>query len=201
MNNFEQQSAGALPGFEDLVKTAVDRAGSVDLHDNRHTAATVLRDYPETFKSVATAIFKYNLPNRVIRDLYRMNGATVKGIHDMVMGAAATGVRGDFLVKCRAASTKNIVITRLLDAILEKLDDPSTVAKMDVEELTRLLNQLSPHEQEEPSYKASRTDVTIVEPTADFESVINGLIKGKNPAVSASLERSAVCQDSDGDKT
>ena len=173
------QTSQALPGFEELVKTAIDRAGSQDLHDKRYTAATVLRDYPETFKSVAAAIFKYNLPNRVIRDLYRMNGATVKGIHDMVMGVAAHDARGGFLMKCRAASTKSIVISRLLDSILDKLDDPNVVADMTVSELTSILERLSPHEQVQQKEDAKRADVTVVEPSEDFESVINGLITEK----------------------
>ena len=173
------QTSQALPGFEELVKTAIDRAGSQDLHDKRYTAATVLRDYPETFKSVAAAIFKYNLPNRVIRDLYRMNGATVKGIHDMVMGAASRDARGGFLMKCRAASTKSIVISRLLDSILDKLDDPNVVAEMTVSELTSILERLSPHEQSEKKDDAKRMDVQVVEPTEDFESVINGLVTEK----------------------
>ena len=169
----------ALPGFEELVRSAIDRAGSQNLQDKRYTAATVLRDYPETFKSVAAAIFKYNLPNRVIRDLYRMNGATVKGIHDMVMGVAAHDARGGFLMKCRAASTKSIVISRLLDSILDKLDDPNVVADMSVGELTSILERLSPHEQSEKKDDAKRADVTVVEPGEDFESVINGLVKEK----------------------
>ena len=169
----------ALPGFEELVRTAVDRAGSQCLQDRRYTAATVLRDYPETFKSVAAAIFKYNLPNRVIRDLYRMNGATVKGIHDMVMGVAAHDARGGFLMKCRAASTKSIVISRLLDSILDKLDDPNVVADMSVGELTSILERLSPHEQVQQKDDAKRADVTVVEPGEDFESVINGLVTEK----------------------
>ena len=173
------QTSQALPGFEELVKTAIDRAGSQDLHDKRYTAATVLRDYPETFKSVAAAIFKYNLPNRVIRDLYRMNGATVKGIHDMVMGVAAHDARGGFLMKCRAASTKSIVISRLLDSILDKLDDPSVIAEMNVSELTSILERLSPHEQVQQKDDAKRTDVTVVEPGEDFEAVINGLVTEK----------------------
>lgn len=173
------QTSQALPGFEELVKTAIDRAGSQDLHDKRYTAATVLRDYPETFKSVAAAIFKYNLPNRVIRDLYRMNGATVKGIHDMVMGVAAHDARGGFLMKCRAASTKSIVISRLLDSILDKLDDPNVVADMTVSELTSILERLSPHEQVQQKDDTKRAEVTVVAPSEDFESVINGLITEK----------------------
>lgn len=173
------QTSQALPGFEELVKTAIDRAGSQDLHDKRYTAATVLRDYPETFKSVAAAIFKYNLPNRVIRDLYRMNGATVKGIHDMVMGVAAHDARGGFLMKCRAASTKSIVISRILDSILDKLDDPNVVADMTVSELTSILERLSPHEQVQQKDDTKRADVTVVEPSEDFESVINGLVTEK----------------------
>ena len=55
MNDLSQHSQ-ALPGFEELVRSAIDRAGSQDLRDKRYTAATVLRDYPDTFKSVAAAI-------------------------------------------------------------------------------------------------------------------------------------------------
>ena len=179
MSDVSTTGSQALPGFEELVRTAVDRAGAPCLQDKRYTAATVLRDYPETFKSVAAAIFKYNLPNRVIRDLFRMNGATVKGIHDMVVGAASTDPRGGFLMKCRAASTKSIVISRLLDSILDKLDDPTIVADMTVSQLTSLLERLSPHEQSEKKDDAKRMDVQVVEPAEDFESVINGLVTEK----------------------
>ena len=111
-----------------------------------------------------------------------MNGATVKGIHDMVMGAASHDSRGGFLMKCRAASTRSIVISRLLDSILDKLDDPNLVAEMSVSELTSILERLSPHEQVQQKDDAKRMDVQVVEPGEDFESVINGLVTEKNRA-------------------
>lgn len=184
----EIQQNGALPGFEELVRTTVDRAGSQDLSAKQYTAANVLRDYPETFKSVAAAIFKYNLPNRVIRELYHMNGATVKGIHDMVMGACAIDGRGAFLVKCRAASAKSIVQSRLLDAIIDKLDDPKVVSEMTVGELTNILNMIEPHEEPEKDRGTAGKTIQVVEPEKDFEAIINGLVTEKTRALDGPAE-------------
>ena len=178
----ENQQNGALPGFEELVRTTVDRAGSQDLSAKQYTAANVLRDYPETFRSVAAAIFKYNLPNRVIRELYHMNGATVKGIHDMVLGACSTDGRGAFLVKCRAASAKSIVQSRLLDSIIDKLDDPDVLKKMTVEQLTNILLSIEPHEGSEKDKGSSGKTIQVVEPEKDFEAIINGLVAEKTRA-------------------
>lgn len=174
------EESTALPGFEELVRSAVDRAGSNDFTGSRYTAGILLRDYPETFKSIAAAIFRYNLPNRVIRDLYHCNGATVRGVHDMVMGAASTDGRGRFLMNCRAASTKSIVVTRLLDTILDKLDDPDIVKNMTVEELTDVLTRLSPVEHESKSDSKRTIDVTPVTQVEDYDAIINGLCAEKN---------------------
>lgn len=179
----ENQQNGALPGFEELVRTTVDRAGSQDLSAKQYTAANVLRDYPETFRSVAAAIFKYNLPNRVIRELYHMNGATVKGIHDMVLGACSTDGRGAFLVKCRAASAKSIVQSRLLDSIIDKLDDPDVLKKMTVEQLTNILLAIEPYEESEKDKGSSGKTIQVVEPEKDFEAIINGLVAEKRRAL------------------
>ena len=179
----ENQQNGALPGFEELVRTTVDRAGSQDLSAKQYTAANVLRDYPETFRSVAAAIFKYNLPNRVIRELYHMNGATVKGIHDMVLGACSTDGRGAFLVKCRAASAKSIIQSRLLDSIIDKLDDPDVLKKMTVEQLTNILLAIEPHEDSDKDKVSSGKTIQVVEPEKDFEAIINGLVSEKRRAL------------------
>lgn len=187
----DNQQNGALPGFEELVRTTVDRAGSQDLSAKQYTAANVLRDYPETFRSVAAAIFKYNLPNRVIRELYHMNGATVKGIHDMVLGACSTDGRGAFLVKCRAASAKSIVQSRLLDAIIDKLDDPDVLKKMTVEHLTNILLAIEPHEESEKDKGSSGKTIQVVEPEKDFEAIINGLVSEKRRALDAPNDETA----------
>ena len=62
---------------------------------------------------------------------------------------------------------------------VSKLDDPNVVADMTVSELTSILERLSPHEQVQQKEDAKRADVTVVEPSEDFESVINGLITEK----------------------
>lgn len=205
----ENQQNGALPGFEELVRTTVDRAGSQDLSAKQYTAANVLRDYPETFRSVAAAIFKYNLPNRVIRELYHMNGATVKGIHDMVLGACSTDGRGAFLVKCRAASAKSIVQSRLLDAIIDKLDDPTVVADMTVSQLTSILNSIEPQTAPEKDDKQGSKTIQVVEPEKDFEAIINGLVPEKRRALdgpagetpAAVVEERSTENDSTGDNS
>ncbi len=176
-------SAQALPGFEEFVVRTADRAGAQDLTSARYTAVNVLRDYPETFRSIAAAIFKYNLPNRVIRDLYRVNGMTVKGIHDMVLGACERdGARGAFLVKCRAASSRSIVQSRILDALIDKLDDPKIVKEMGVSELVAALKSIEPPTSRGASEDASKMTVQIVEPSANFEDLIDGLVPEKTRA-------------------
>ena len=178
-----EDSTQALPGFEEFVVRAADRAGAQDFTSAKYTAVNVLRDYPETFRSIAAAIFKYNLPNRVIRDLYRVNGMTVKGIHDMVLGACERdGARGAFLVKCRAASSKSIVQSRILDALIDKLDDPNVVKKMGVSELVAALRSIEPQASKGASEDASKMTVQIVEPDANFEDLIDGLVPEKTRA-------------------
>lgn len=173
----------ALPGFEAFVTRAVDRAGAQNLTGARYTALNVLRDYPETFRSIAAAIFKYNLPNRVIRDLYHVNGMTVKGIHDMVVGACEQdGARGAFLVKCRAASSRSIVQSRILDALIDKLDDPKIVKEMSVSELVAALRSIEPPTAKGASEDASKMTVQVVEPDANFEDLIDGLVPEKTRA-------------------
>lgn len=178
-----QDSTQALPGFEELVAHAVDRAGAQDFTGSKYTAANVLRDYPETFRSIATAIFKYNLPNRVIRELYRVNGMTIKGIHDMVIGACSQdGARGEFLIRCRAASARSIVQSRILDALIDKLDDEDIVKEITVNELVSALKSIEPQaDAREPKDRPGKT-VTIVEADGTFEDMINGLIAGKTRA-------------------
>lgn len=87
----------ALPGFEEILGTGADRAGAVDLRDSKYTATNVLKQYPGTFKAAAAAIFKYNLPNRVIRELFQMNGNTVNGIRELVLTASSHGSAAPFL--------------------------------------------------------------------------------------------------------
>ena len=180
--NDEQQ---ALPGFADLISQIKDRGGENDLTAPHYTAATVLRDYPGTFAAVARAIFKYNLPNRVVRDLFHMNGETVRGIQETVMSAVATDARGAFLTKCRAASSRNIVQCRLIDTIMQKLDDPEVVKKMDVTELTNILLALDPKEDAaKPTGIGTPKDITIYEGDS-FDAVIDGLAGGKKRALEA----------------
>lgn len=48
----------ALPGFEELIRRSVDRPGAEDLSDGRrYTAVTLMRDYPDVYKSVVRALF------------------------------------------------------------------------------------------------------------------------------------------------
>ena len=176
----QDRQTQALPGFDEFITSAVDRAGENDFTASKYTAVNILRDYPETFKSIAAAMFKFNLPNRVIRELFHVNGMTVKGIHDMIIGASTkSGAPGEFLIKCRSASAKAIVQTRLLDAIIDKLDDDDTLNEMSVSKLVSLLKAIEPQTASEKSDDGQIKDVTIVEPAESYEDMINGLIEGK----------------------
>ena len=172
--------SSALPGFEELVQPKTDRGGSIDLRAAKYTALTVMRDYPGTFRAAARALFKYNLPNRVVRDLFHMNGETVKGIRDLVMRSAAGSTRGDFLTKCRAASSKNLVILRLLDVLQEKLEDPDVVADMKPSEILSLLDRMEPHTPAKKERDDGIIDIVPERATVSFDDVIDGLA-AENP--------------------
>ena len=182
MADSPEQNSLALPGFEALVSEQVDRAGAMDLSDaNRYTAATLMKNYPGTFRSIAAALFKYRLPTSVIIELYHVSAKTVTAIHDLVITTSAQDGRGGFLAKCRAASTKSIVICRLVEAIRDKLDDPKVLKEMSVAELTDVLKKLDPSDECQDKQPGAKP-VTIVHDGEDFDAVIDGLCGGKNPA-------------------
>lgn len=179
-----QANIAALPGFEEFMGSDVDRAGAKDLTAAKYTATTVLKLYPGTFKAAATALFKYNLPTRLIRELFQMNGNTVRGIRDLVMAATSKGGAASFLMKCRAASSKSLIVNRLLDRIQDKLDDDLLMNSVTVNELIQMAEKVDKLAVGQSGEGESSKNVTIVEPddANDFESVVNGLISEKNRA-------------------
>ena len=132
----------ALPGFEGLALPDTDRAGSQDFKDKQYTGLKIRRDYPQTFESVVRALFYYKLPVRTCCDLFRMNSQCVSAIRDMVIAEAATDARAAFLINNRQRSQRDIILTRLVEAITEKLDDEEAVKKLSIDELTLILNRL-----------------------------------------------------------
>ena len=132
----------ALPGFEGLVLPDTDRAGSQDFKDKQYTGLKIRRDYPQTFESVVRALFYYKLPVRTCCDLFRMNSQCVSAIRDMVIAEAATDARAAFLINNRQRSQRDLVLTRLVEAIAEKVEDEETIREMSIDELTSLLNRL-----------------------------------------------------------
>lgn len=71
-----------------------------------------------------------------------MNSQCVSAIRDMVIAEAATDARAVFLINNRQRSQRDIILTRLVEAIAEKLDDQEAVKKMSIDELTLILNRL-----------------------------------------------------------
>ena len=132
----------ALPGFEGLVLPDTDRAGSQDFKDKQYTGLKIRRDYPQTFQSVVRALFYYKLPVRTCCDLFHMNSQCVSAIRDMVIAEAATDGRAAFLINNRQRSQRDIILTRLVEAIAEKLDDEEVVKKLSIGELTLYLDRL-----------------------------------------------------------
>ena len=132
----------ALPGFEGLVLPDTDRAGSQDFKDKHYTGLKIRRDYPQTFESVVRALFYYKLPVRTCCDLFRMNSQCVSAIRDMVIAEATTDARAAFLINNRQRSQRDIILTRIVEAIAEKLDDEEAVKKLSIDELTLILNRL-----------------------------------------------------------
>jgi len=132
----------ALPGFEGLVLPDTDRAGSQDFKDKQYTGLKIRRDYPQTFQSVVRALFYYKLPVRTCCDLFHMNSQCVSAIRDMVIAEAATDGRAAFLINNRQRSQRDIILTRLVEVIAEKLDDEEVVKKLSIGELTLYLDRL-----------------------------------------------------------
>lgn len=132
----------ALPGFEGLVLPDTDRAGSQDFKDKQYTGLKIRRDYPQTFESVVRALFYYKLPVRTCCDLFRMNSQCVSAIRDMVIAESATDARAAFLINNRQRSQRDLVLTRLVEAIAEKVEDEETIRKLSIGELISLLKRL-----------------------------------------------------------
>lgn len=183
----------ALPGFEGLVLPDTDRAGSQDFTDaKKYTGLTIRRDYPQTFDSVVRALFYYKLPIRACADLFRMNSQCVGAIRDMVIAEAATDERAAFLINSRQKSQRDLVITRLVETIAEKLEDAETVKRMGIDELTLILNRL---EDAKParngtdvtpkSHKLGNGEVVDIDP---FDVAINGLNQEKKCATGLGAE-------------
>ena len=183
----------ALPGFEGLVLPDTDRAGSQDFTDEKkYTGLTIRRDYPQTFGSVVRALFYYKLPVRTCCDLFRMNSQCVSAIRDMVIAEAATDERAAFLINSRQRSQRDLVLTRLVEAIAEKLDDVETVKNMGIDELTSILARL---EGAKPSRNG--TDAPPKSPDPDdgktidvdvFDAALDGLKQEKKRAPRSGAE-------------
>ena len=182
----EQQDEIALPGFEGLVLPDTDRAGSQDFTGNKYTATLVRRDYPQTFQSVVRALFYYKLPVRTCADLFHMNAKCVSAIRDMVIAEGATNPAAAFLINSRQRSQRDIVISRLVEAIAERLDDADAVEKMDISELTSILTRLegakparNGTDATPPANKSDDKDVIDVDA---FDAALDGLDREKKSA-------------------
>ena len=56
--------------------------------------------------------------------------------------SGATDARAAFLINNRQRSQRDLVLTRLVEAIAEKVEDEETIREMSIGELTSLLNRL-----------------------------------------------------------
>ena len=191
----------ALPGFEGLVLPDTDRAGSQDFTDaKKYTGLTIRRDYPQTFDSVVRALFYYKLPIRACADLFRMNSQCVGAIRDMVIAEAATDERAAFLINSRQKSQRDLVITRLVETIAEKLEDPETVKRMGIDELTLILNRLESAKParngtDEPSKSPKLRKGEVID-VDKFDVIMDGLNQEKKSAERSGAE--AALEDNPG---
>lgn len=183
----------ALPGFEGMILPDTDRAGSQDFTDaKKYTGLTIRRDYPQTFKSVVRALFYYKLSVRTCVDLFRMNSQCVSAIRDMVIAEAATDERAAFLINSRQQSQRDLVLTRLVEAIAEKLDDEGVVSKLSIDELTLILNRLDSAKPArngtDVSPKDSKFDKSKVIDVDAFDAALDGLDREKKSAAMAGAD-------------
>jgi len=183
----ERDAEIALPGFEGLVTPDTDRAGSQDFSDpQQYTGLAIRRDYPKTFASVVRALFYYKLPVRTCADLFHMNGKSVAAIRDMVIAEGATNPAAAFLINSRQRSQRDLVITRLVEAIAERLDDPGAVAAMNINDLTTILARLESAKParngtDAPNQSGKDKDKDVIDVDA-FDAALDGLNREKKSA-------------------
>jgi len=186
----EEDNTEALPGFEAFVPQIVaDRAGAVDMTDEKkYTAEVVMRDYPETYRSVVRALFFYRLPNRAIRDLFRMSGSTVAAIRDHVIAQSDKDPRAALLLEKRKSSQRDIVICRLIDALEDKLES----GRADTMGITEILDAIQKLERAKPATNG----VDTVQPKSgevidvdEYDLIMNGLMSGKKSAAHSDGEQ------------
>ena len=201
----------ALPGFSEFIgRVVTDRAGAVDMTDEkRYTAEVVLRDYPGVYDSVVRALFYYRLPNRTVRDLFRMSGATVAAIRNHVLAAGANGGAAVFYINSRRQSQRDIVLCQLLDLLEERLADKFKTDALSITDLTDLIARLetakpasngTERDRQTPETPSKR-DITVVD-ADQFDEVLNGLVAQKKSAARIGVEGGAECSTgSDSDAT
>lgn len=183
----------ALPGFEGMVLPDTDRAGSQDFSDpKKYTGLAIRRDYPRTFKSVVRALFYYKLSVRTCCDLFNMNSQCVSAIRDMVIAEAGSDARAAFLINSRQRSQRDLVITRLVEAIAEKLDDAETVKEMGIDELSSILTRLegakpARNGTDAPKSDGKGKDKDVIDVDA-FDAALDGLDQEKKSAPSSDVD-------------
>lgn len=161
----------ALPGFSEFVaEVARDRPGEDFSDGKRYTAEIIARDYPKVYASVCKALFFYKLPVRTVRDLLRMNGATVAAIRNAVIARGQDDVRAAFFSHVRRHSQRDIILCQLTDLIEEKIADEKWQKNVDVTTLMSLLNGL---ESKKPA--SNGTDVENKKALHEADDVIDVL--------------------------
>lgn len=182
----DMSSMPALPGFDDFLRRDIDRAGAMDMTGQQYTAVRIRRDYPGTYESVARALFFYKLPVNTCADLFHMNTQCVSAIRDQVIAASAADPRAAFLVQSRRHSQRDIVLSRLTEAIAVKLSDEDVVDKMSVGELTAILEKLEKapparNGTDRPAASVQASDDQVID-VSQFDDVLNGLDADKKSA-------------------
>lgn len=191
-----------LPGFAEFVgRVVTDRAGAVDMTDEKqYTAEIVMRDYPGVYDSVVRALFYYRLPNRTVRDLFRMSGATVAAIRNHVLAAGVANRAASFYINTRRQSQRDIVLCQLLDLLEERLSDRIKTDALSITDLMELITRLETAkpasngtESDRPTQPTQpRSGITAVD-ADQFDEVLNGLVAQKKSAARIGVEGGVEC--------
>jgi len=176
----------ALPGFEDLVLPDVDRAGAQNFTAKEYTGIRIRKEYPRVFQSVVRALFFYKLPVSLCADLFSMNSQCVSAIRDMVIAESQSNPRAAFLINSRRQSQRDILLARLTDLIMERLDDEKYAKDLSIVEITSILSKLenAPAARNGTDRQSGNDDTgkgTIIDAMA-YEDAINGLDAEKKSA-------------------
>lgn len=174
----ENQQNGALPGFEELVA----KSGSIDLRDPRHTMHEIRKVDPDRFRRICMWLFK----RAAISDIAEIEKVSQDAIRSFRNEIDSFIIDGSQVPATISAGLfyKNAVGLMRRKSHFKSMSALAEIDPKDcsVSELIALAKFTSDDDRND---SVSKKPIEVVEPTEDFEMIINGLVAEKRRALDA----------------